>query len=251
MHWIPRGASTLLDAGCSAGYATAHFAKLVDRAAGIDVDEDATLEAQAKYPEIDFQTAPLERIPHADESFDVVVCLDVLEHVSDEGTAVEELFRVLRPRGTLILTTPHRGAFGFLDPINLPKNVAPLLARYAPGLERWMVAHSAETHDGQAWWQAESFHRHYTEADVQRLLDTSVWQGNYEVVRRFRGGLLIYPIATWLGGMTANAGTRRIVEAVEEADYLTPWGPLSYNLALKIRKLGHARRSQPHLPRSR
>lgn len=250
MQWIPRGASTLLDAGCSAGYATVHFAEHVGNAAGIDVDEDAILEARAKYPEIDFQVAPLERIPHPDESFDVVVCLDVLEHVSDDGTAVEELFRVLRPGGTLILTTPHRGAFGFLDPINLPKNVAPILARHAPRLERWMVAHSTKTRDGEPWWEAEAFHRHYTEADVQRLLDASDWRGNYEVVRRFRGGMLVYPITTWLGGMTANPATRRFVEVVEEADYLTPWGPLSYNLALKIRKLGHAHRSQSHLPRS-
>ena len=125
MHWIPRGASTLLDAGCSAGYATAYFAELVESAAGIDVDEEAIRQARSRFPSIDFQPAPLERIPHPDEAFDVVVCLDVLEHVTDERLAVTELFRVLRPGGTLILTTPNRGAFGFLDPINLPKNVIP------------------------------------------------------------------------------------------------------------------------------
>lgn len=45
-------------------------------------------------------------IPQPDESFDAVLCSEVLEHVPDPIAAVAELARLLKPRGRLILTAP-------------------------------------------------------------------------------------------------------------------------------------------------
>jgi SAM-dependent methyltransferase len=47
----------------------------------------------------------LEAIPVEDASFDVVLCLQVLEHVPDPGAAVRELRRVVRPGGRVLLST--------------------------------------------------------------------------------------------------------------------------------------------------
>lgn len=47
----------------------------------------------------------LEAIPVEDASFDVVLCLQVLEHVPDPGAAVRELHRVVRPGGRVLLST--------------------------------------------------------------------------------------------------------------------------------------------------
>lgn len=47
----------------------------------------------------------LEAIPVEDGSFDVVLCLQVLEHVADPGAAVRELHRVVRPGGRVLLST--------------------------------------------------------------------------------------------------------------------------------------------------
>jgi SAM-dependent methyltransferase len=54
--------------------------------------------------------ADVERLPLADDSFDVVICLEVLEYVKDVVTALGEMHRVLRAGGTLLLSTPfmHR-----------------------------------------------------------------------------------------------------------------------------------------------
>jgi len=49
-----------------------------------------------------------DEFPHADESFDVVLCLEVLEHLSiDPMAMMAEINRVLKPGGTLVLTTPN------------------------------------------------------------------------------------------------------------------------------------------------
>ncbi len=46
-------------------------------------------------------------MPFADRSFDLVVVIDLLEHVADDGRCVAELGRILRPGGELIVNTPH------------------------------------------------------------------------------------------------------------------------------------------------
>lgn len=48
-----------------------------------------------------------EPLPYADAAFDLVVSMDVIEHVADPAPWLREAFRVLRPSGTLFLTTPN------------------------------------------------------------------------------------------------------------------------------------------------
>lgn len=65
------------------------------------------------------------RLPFDTASFDVVVVVDLLEHVEDDQALVREVARVLRPGGTLVINVPHlkpkslinafRGAIGFND----------------------------------------------------------------------------------------------------------------------------------------
>ena len=45
-------------------------------------------------------------MPFADDHFDVAVCLDVIEHIEDEQGALRELYRVVRPGGSLLITVP-------------------------------------------------------------------------------------------------------------------------------------------------
>jgi 2-polyprenyl-3-methyl-5-hydroxy-6-metoxy-1,4-benzoquinol methylase len=210
LRWTPKGVPALLDAGCSWGYATRFFGGRAERAAGIEIDERAVAVASARYPEIDFRQAPLEAIPHPDESFDAVLCMDVLEHVQDERRSLDELFRVLRPGGTLILSTPHTGLFAFLDPVNVLRRLGRL---------------------------DEPYHRHYSLAGLRRLLDASRWAGRYEVLRVHRSGLLVYPLALWVAASPRLPGPlKRLAELAIDADYLVPYGPASYSIAVKLRK---------------
>ena len=50
--------------------------------------------------------ADITKLPFEDDSFDLVICSHVLEHVPDDRTAIGELFRVVRPRGTAVIQLP-------------------------------------------------------------------------------------------------------------------------------------------------
>ena len=54
-----------------------------------------------------FVEADIQRLPHPDSSFDLVVSCETVEHVSEPSAAIRELSRVLRPGGRLFLTTPN------------------------------------------------------------------------------------------------------------------------------------------------
>ena len=77
-----------------------------------------------------------ERLPYASGMFDLVICLDVLEHVADAPGVLREMHRVLRPGGTALTTVPNRHAFR--DPhyhlpfINwLPRSLAEVIVERA------------------------------------------------------------------------------------------------------------------------
>lgn len=100
---LPPGAR-VLDVGCGTG-ANAPVLRGADRfTIGIDASpipmalvdrtHDARLRADAAH------------LPFGDASFDLVVALDVLEHLDDDRAAVRELRRVLRPGGTLVVFVP-------------------------------------------------------------------------------------------------------------------------------------------------
>lgn len=58
------------------------------------------------------------RLPYDDATFDLVTCLEVIEHVDDPLALVAELARVTRPGGALILTCPNHDFPRTYDPIN-------------------------------------------------------------------------------------------------------------------------------------
>jgi SAM-dependent methyltransferase len=62
-------------------------------------------EARWNYEHLDY-VAPLDEMPIPDESFDVVLCTEVLEHLKNPLASVQEMFRVLKPDGRLFVTVP-------------------------------------------------------------------------------------------------------------------------------------------------
>ena len=65
--------------------------------------EDLIKKAKLDYPKIDFRVGSAEDLPFGDKLFDVVILGDVLEHVNNETKSLNEIHRVLKPKGKLFL----------------------------------------------------------------------------------------------------------------------------------------------------
>jgi ubiquinone/menaquinone biosynthesis C-methylase UbiE len=71
----------------------------------------ASLRAERYGLSLPILVAAGESLPYASAAFDVVVCLDVLEHVADAGRVLSEIYRVLKAGGVVLTTVPNRHAF--------------------------------------------------------------------------------------------------------------------------------------------
>jgi SAM-dependent methyltransferase len=100
---LPPGAR-LLDAGAGSGRTLDDLAAY-GSVAGVELAERGVEAARAR-GHADVQVAPVERIPHEDASFDLVTCLDVIEHTPDDVRSLRELRRVTRSGGAALVTVP-------------------------------------------------------------------------------------------------------------------------------------------------
>jgi SAM-dependent methyltransferase len=77
------------------------------RACGVDISPAGVELARGRVPDAEFHVAPIHELPFAPASFDLVVCNDVLQHVteSDVQRSLDELRRVIAPGGALLLRT--------------------------------------------------------------------------------------------------------------------------------------------------
>jgi len=94
----------ILDAGCGSGSVLDRLASFGE-VAGVDVSPMAVQAARARGHD-EVLEAAVEGLPFPDASFDLVTCLDVIEHTPDDVATLRELRRVTRPGGHLLLTVP-------------------------------------------------------------------------------------------------------------------------------------------------
>jgi SAM-dependent methyltransferase len=108
----------LLDAGCGSGRSLDELATY-GRVSGIDLSETAVAAAWRRGHD-DVHVAAVEEIPFPDSTFDVVTCLDVIEHTRDDQVTLAELLRVTRPGGLLLATVPaYQALWSAHDEANL------------------------------------------------------------------------------------------------------------------------------------
>ncbi len=99
-----------LDVGCGDGYFTSNLIRLGCRASGMDLSPVAVDLASKRNPTGDFRTHDLTTaFPFESDTFDVVWCSEVLEHLFSPLDVLREICRVLKPGGILLATTPAHG----------------------------------------------------------------------------------------------------------------------------------------------
>lgn len=83
---------------------------------GLEMDED--LVKLLKNRDLKVVKGIAEKIPFDNETFDVVLCEEVIEHIKMQSTVIEEVHRVLKPNGIAIFTTPNKYIYRTLMLLN-------------------------------------------------------------------------------------------------------------------------------------
>src|SRR5882724_5131713 len=103
---------TALDVGCGGGLLAEEFARLGPSVTGIDPSRSSLLAARKHAANsgltIKYLAGRGESLPFADESYDIVFCCDVLEHVVNPDKAIAEIARVLKQDGVFLCDTINR-----------------------------------------------------------------------------------------------------------------------------------------------
>jgi len=101
----------ILDAGCGTGGNLLLLSKYSKNVIGLEYNIEAAKKAEIKTGIKVYQGSLPDNIPFSDSSFDLIVLLDVLEHIDDDIKALNTLNAKLKPNGSLLITVP---AFKFL-----------------------------------------------------------------------------------------------------------------------------------------
>jgi 2-polyprenyl-3-methyl-5-hydroxy-6-metoxy-1,4-benzoquinol methylase len=236
-RWISKPVENLLDAGCDDGNNAFMLSKKSKNTWGIDINKKIIDHAQIQYPTISFSCYPVETTPFQNEFFDVIVMNDVLEHVKNEVVALNEMFRILKRGGQLIISTPHKGMFAFLDPANvkfLIKNKTLLRLMYSKKkVDKFLTNENYQ----------ENFHRHYTLKQFHTLLEQSSFKNRGTVERVFRSGLVLGVFSVDLKAILQRLLNKKVVNIclvplfkLASLEYWLPFGPLAYNISISIKK---------------
>jgi SAM-dependent methyltransferase len=145
----------IVDVGAGEGYFSAMLGEHLK--AQYAIEPSSALRACDLYPEqFKYPGVPCDRIdlqmnlPYQDNSFDCVCCIEVIEHIEDQFRLIRELYRIARPEGRVIVTTPNvlninsrirfmHSGFGLLynplplstkDPVRLAGHVHPISFYY-------------------------------------------------------------------------------------------------------------------------
>ncbi len=105
---------SILDVGCGGGLVTEPLARMGANVAGIDADENAISVAKlhAKNSGLDIKYTAGD-VQHTQEKYDIVLALEIVEHVSDIDNFIDGCADCLKPDGLLILSTLNRTAKSF------------------------------------------------------------------------------------------------------------------------------------------
>jgi SAM-dependent methyltransferase len=205
----------LLDVGCHDAAGMTAYATRAGLAIGVDTDLEALRSGRERVRPVRLAAASAAALPFLSEAFDCVVFSEVLEHVPQEleTQCIAEIRRILCAGGTLILTTPHRGTFAWLDPLEMK----PHLRRLSGALR------------GQG--RIVKGHKHYGLDELSALLNP------HFVIRKVeRTGKILYPLAYW--GHLLPLGLGRLPALVPiwqhmmDHDYAREYGRSAYNICI-------------------
>jgi SAM-dependent methyltransferase len=218
---VPRGGEAHLDFGCYDGaFLETLQSKGIGRLVGVDVSQDAIRKARERSGGLEIihitQGQPL---PFEDGVFASITVLDVIEHVAEQSILLDELNRVLKRDGTLIVAVPGQHTFSFMDTGNLKFRF--------PRLHRWYYCrrHSRAEYEYRYVSNPDGlvgdvsakkrWHEHFSRAKLEGLLNKS----GFDVVAFDGAGFFnriirdIRFLCRWLRPLEALLGRIAVLDA--------------------------------------
>ena len=139
----PLAGLRVLDIGCGGGLVSEPVSRMGAQVTGLDPGEENILAARAHAePQglaIDYRIGLVEDLAAADETFDAVLCLEVVEHVPDVGAFVKTCANLVRPGGVMILSTINRNIKSYALAIVAAEYVLGWLPRGTHQWERFVT----------------------------------------------------------------------------------------------------------------
>ena len=164
---------SVLDVGCGGGLVAEPLARLGARVTGIDPTPEAIAtargHAEAQGLAIDYRAARIEDLRAAGETFDAVVCLEVVEHVPDVGGFVRILGDLIRPGGAAVLSTLNRTWKSYALAIVAAEYVLGWLPRGTHDWQRFVTPEELERHLAAAGFGAAATLRPRLRRDARRM----------------------------------------------------------------------------------
>ena len=100
--------NSVLDVGCGTGQVLSIIGKQKDVSGfDLDVSEKMIEVAKSKNPEFEFVTGSCDELPYGDESMDVVMACMAYHHFPDQAAFRREVYRVLKPGGSVYICDPR------------------------------------------------------------------------------------------------------------------------------------------------
>ncbi|GIW69587.1 MAG: hypothetical protein KatS3mg101_0334 [Patescibacteria group bacterium] len=154
----------ILDMGCGEGFYSMIFDELYQcEIYAVDCDPKILSLARKRLEgrgQIKIEEGDITSLKFPDSYFDKIVCTEVLEHVTEDEKAIKELYRVLKPGGTIAITVPNKNYPLLWDPLNKIREKLGL-GHFSPHSGFW----------GGIW--AKDHKRLYLPQDLKKLVENA------------------------------------------------------------------------------
>lgn len=163
----------VLELGCGEGYGMELLSPLTEIYVAVDKKRPAGISFNNNRQFTQCQLPRLSHIP--DNSFDTILCFQVIEHIKNDHLLLQEIKRVLKPGGSLFLTTPNQLTSLTRNPFHIRE--------YLPGQMQALIASDFETWSVQGIYGNDTVMKYYlaNKTSVERITRYDVLNLQYHL----------------------------------------------------------------------
>ena len=208
----------ILEIGCGEGRGVDLIAPLGKSYVAVDKIGPVIQELQSKYPELKFiqmRLPPLEGL--VDESYDTIVSFQVIEHIKKDKYYLEEIYRLLKPGGKAIISTPNKNYSLTRNPWHIreyvPQELIDLCSPVFDRVEAWGIKGSQKVMD---------YHERNRES-VKRITRWDILNLQYRLPRFILR--IPYEILNRLNRNKLEKADDQLVSSINQQDYVLDKDP--------------------------